>query len=174
MLKTATTELGNSLNFDSVFDAYERTWEKMKSDHANLTAKANERPLTSYKVGEAQYLLGTLQYDIGTFQSHSGTLDYNLKRVSDAIKSVRDVQARLRTNLQELQRVVGSNSSGVPAAEFSESDVLPAIRDRDEKIQQAVAAVKKASVQRGQYQTQAKELYRKDEALVRGLKATDE
>jgi len=173
MLNTATTQLAHSLNFDPVFEAYEKTWEKMKSDHANLIAKANERPLTSYKVGEAQYLLSTLKYDIGTFEYHSGTLVYNFKSVTDAIKSVRDAQSKVRINLQELQRAAASNSSGTPAAEFSEADVLPPIKAGDEKIQEAIAAVKKASVRRGQYQTQAKELYRKDEVLVKGLKATD-
>jgi len=128
---------------------------------ARLRHGAAERPLTSYKIGNVQYLLGTLRYDLGIFESHSRTLDYNFARVNDAIETVRQAQNSVRDSWQQLQQAVSANSTGTPVAQFSDRDISPLIRASDEKIQKASEAISQASQQRGQYNTQAKDLYKK-------------
>lgn len=172
-LISSINQLENSLKFDDVFRSYARTWEKMKSDHSKLQDKAAEKPLTSYKLGNVQYLLGGLQYDVGIFESHSGTLDYKIARVNDAIKSVREAQKSLRDSWEFLQRSVVGNSSGSPTGQFSEADIAQPFRAAEEKIEKASEEVRRASKQRVSYDSQAKDLYRRAESFVKGLKAVE-
>jgi len=172
-LVTVTNQLENSLKFDDVFSDYAKSWEKMKADHRNLQAKAGETPLTGYKLGNIQYLLSGLQYDVGIFESHSGTVDYKLARVNEGIKSVREAQKNLRESWEFLQQAFSGNSSGSPPAQFSEADLAQPLRDSEEKIQKAIAAIQQASKQRSLYNGQAKDLYKKAETFVKSLKAMD-
>jgi hypothetical protein len=172
-LTSATNELNNSLKFDDVFDDYARAWEKMKVDYQKLQEKAAEKPLTSYKLGEVQYLLGGLQYDVGIFQSHSGTVDYKINATNSAIKSVREDQKNLGESWQFLQRAVAANSTGDPAAQFSDSDISQPIKASEEKVQQASKATQQASQRRSTHNGQAKDLYRKADAFVKTLKSVD-
>lgn len=172
-LITATNQLESSLKFNDVFDDYAKSWEKMKADHRNLLAKAAETPLTGYKLGNVQYLLGGLQYDVGIFESHSGTVDYKLARVNDGIKSVRDAQRSLRESWEFLKQAILGNSSGSPTAQFSEADLAQPLRESEEKIQKAIAAIQQSSKQRSFYNGQARDLYKKAEIFVKSLKAVD-
>ena len=172
-LMIGINQVENAMKFENVFADYARTWDKMKTDHKNLVDKAAERPLTSYQIGNLQYLLGTLQYDIGAFESHAGTLDYNLARVDGAIKSVREAQNDVRDSWQRLQYAVSANSTGSPDAQFSDADISPLIRVSNEKIQSASQAIKEASKRRAQYHSQAKDLYAKDDAFVKSIKAVN-
>jgi hypothetical protein len=173
VLVNSTSQLERSLRFDDAFNAYAKSWEKMKADHRNLQAKAAETPLTGYKLGNVQYLLGGLQYDVGIFESHSGTVDYKLARVNDGITSVREAQKRLRASWEFLQQAVLSNSSRSPTAQFSEADLAQPLRESEEKIQKALAAIQQATKQRSLYNGQAKDLYKKAEIFVKSLKAVD-
>ena len=172
-LTTGINQIENSMKFENLFTDYERTWDKMKADHKNLMDKAVERPLTSYKIGNVQYLLGTLRYDLETFESHSGTLDYNLARLNDAMKSVRESQNHVRDSWQRLQQALRANSTGTPGTQFSDADISAPIRAADEKIERASQVIKEASQRRAQYHSQAKDLYKKDETFVKSLKAVD-
>ena len=172
-LISAIDQLEKSLKFDDVFSDYAKSWEKMKADHRNVQAKAAETPLTGYKLGNVQYLLGVLQYDVGIFESHSGTVDYKLARVNDGIKSVREAQKSLRESWEFLQQAVLGNSSGSPTAQFSEADLAQPLRESEEKIQKATAAIQQSSKQRSLYNGQARDLYKKAEIFVKSLNAVD-
>jgi hypothetical protein len=172
-LINSNNQLDSSLKFDDVFSNYAKSWEKMKKDHRNLQDKAAETPLTSYKLGQVQYLLGGLQYDVGIFESHSGNLDYKIARAKDAINSIRETQKSLKDSWAFLQGAVAGNSSGSPVSQFTEGDISEPLRSSEEKIQKASQAIQQASQQRSQYNGQAKDLYKNAEAFVKSLKAVD-
>lgn len=172
-LINSTSQLESSLKFDDVFRSYARTWEKMNADYKNLQDKAAEKPLTSYKLGTAQYLLGVLQYDLGVFESHSGTLDYKITSVNDAIKSVREAEKSVGDSSDFLQRAAAGNSSGSPTPQFSQDDTTRPIRTAEERIQKATEQIQQVSQRRESYDSQAKDVYRKAESIVKSLKAVD-
>ena len=172
-LSTGMNAIESSMKFESVLADYVKTWDKMKGDHKNLTEKAAQKSLTSYEVSNAQYLLSTLRYDLETFDAHSSTFDYYLNQLNEAVKSVKEAQGNVKESWQRLQLAIAANSTGVPGSEFSDADISQLIRASDEKIQQASQATRGFSQRRVQYHNQASDLYRKDEALVKSLKAVD-
>jgi hypothetical protein len=60
-----------------------------------------------------------------------------------------------------------------PPAQFSEANLAQPLRDSEEKIQKAIAAIQQASKQRSLYNGQAKDLYKKAETFVKSRKAVD-
>ena len=172
-LKSATAQLSNSLSFDALFDGYERTWEKMKADHNKLISKASEKPLTSSKLGSVESVLGMMQSDIGAFESHAGALASNLERLRSGINSVRQSQTELRSAWQNYQDAIHANTGGGSAPDINEADIQSAIKEGDQRVREGTAMAKEASARGERYFSQSNELFKKDEALVKGLRAMD-
>lgn len=169
-LQYNVNSLPSSSDFSFVLSDYASTWKQEQKDYQQVqTDAANGCGGTNYNYGVVQYDVGVVQYDVGVVQYDDGELTYTINVESNAAKDVNSDIATLQADWQTLQQAVSANTTGIPTANYTQSDITNTVNAAQKQLQTSANALTSAKNQTSTYDAEAKQLYQQARSILNNM-----
>jgi len=163
----------SSFSASNTLSAYYRDWQAMQKDYAK------EQDDAAKGCGDGNYNHGTVSYDANTVDYDYNSISYNDNSLSydkntydaDLSPVQTDIQA-VKTDWISLQSAVKANTSGTPAPAYTESGIDTALTNAQNAKNTALSTWQSAQTSAGTYDSEAKDLQKKADAIPASMKCS--